>query len=118
MTVPTHSFTSCKGRLEFKLEPPDHCLPASAQGLEIFPEAPYSAPWEASTSTLSPQPHPILLEVTLFRGLLGRPGAHGLLHREAHRLWGVQVLVLVKDQSGMTGHKLMLPSLICLPAPT
>ena len=117
VTVPTHCFTSWKGRLEVKLEPLSHHLPNSTQGLEIFPEAPCSDPWEASASAPRPQPHPILLEVTLLRGLLGRAGAHGLLHCEAYRLRGVRVAILVKDHSKETELRLMLPSLIYLTAP-
>ena len=67
--------------------------------------------------TPRPQAHPILLEVTLLRGLLARPGAHGLLHPEAHRLLSSLVLHLVNDQSGETGLRLMFPSLTCVSAP-
>ena len=67
--------------------------------------------------SLNPQGHPILLEVTLLRGLQTRPEAHSFLHPEAHRLSSSPVLHLVEDQSGETGLRLMFPSLICLPAP-
>lgn len=56
----------------------------------------------------SPQAHPILLEITLLRHLPCRPGAHSLLHPEAHRPRGVFVLFLAKGKSGETGLGLPL----------
>lgn len=47
VTVPTHSFSSWKGKLQVNLETLGHNLPVSPyltrQGLETFPEIPSSA---------------------------------------------------------------------------
>ena len=103
VTVPTHCFTSWK-RLEVKLETPDNISqphPTSPQGLQFFPRSPLFSSLKSIDP--SPQSHPILPEVTLLHGLLARPGAHSLLHLEAHRLSSSPVLRLVNDQSGETG---------------
>ena len=58
-------FHQLEGEARVKLEPPGHNLPASHQGLEMVPK-----PLFSSQGAPSPQPHPILLEVTLLRELL------------------------------------------------